>query len=280
MRNALKWLCCHTPPFPGKGRLVVGCDHLVTDYSDPASYQVIGQVNGLAKLEFDLRSFEQRFAYYYGHIERDLIAIARDLYRGGDFVDVGSSLGLYTVCLADLVEKAQNKIISVEPLDFNVVRQLRNLTLNSCLHLVQIHKLALGAAEGTVIMSGDPSFADSNALISNHGDWKVRMCTLDALLRNSTDRIGFIKMDVEGYECEVIAGARETILCDRPNILAEFNRERMAINRFRIEPTWSFFVEADYRPFICESGRLRQIDEPELWENIFLIPRESLSRFQ
>ena len=59
------------------------------------------------------------------------------------------------------------------------------------------------------------------------------MCTLDALLQDHTDRIGLIKMDVGGYECEVVAGGREAILHDRPIVR-------------------------------------RQIEYPEKWENTFL----------
>jgi FkbM family methyltransferase len=276
VRNALRWLCCATPDFRGKGRIVLVCDQVLTDYSDAHSYTVVAQINNLAVLELDLRSFGQRFAYYYGELERDLIAVCRRLYRGGTFVDIGSSLGLYGVCLADLVAKARNRVISVEPLDFNVKRQVRNLTLNRYNNLVEIYKVALGVREGTVKISGDPSFADSNALISDDGDWQVEMCTLDTLLQDRSDRIGLIKMDVEGYECEVIAGGRGTILRDRPILLAEFNRERMTINRCDIQPTWSFFAEADYQFFVCEGAALRQIEYPETWENIFFIPRESL----
>src|SRR5262245_48511002 len=122
LRGALRWISCATPQFRGKGRIVVACDRVLTDYHAARSYSVVPQINGLAMLELDLRSFGQRFAYYYGELERDLIAVCRRFYTGGSFVDVGSSLGLYCVCLGDLVANAGARIISVEPLDFNVKR--------------------------------------------------------------------------------------------------------------------------------------------------------------
>ena len=112
------------PRFKGEGRILLFLDNLLTDYSDPQSYIVQGEFNDCVPFEFDLRPWGQKFAYYYGEWERPYIRILRNLYkiRRGTFVDVGSSLGLYVCCLGEDVLAAGEKIISIEPIPFNLER--------------------------------------------------------------------------------------------------------------------------------------------------------------
>lgn len=67
-----------------------------------------------------------------------------------------------------------------------------------------------------------------------------------------------------------------TISRDRPVILGEFNRERMDINGFKIEDSWRFLMDLDYAAFVEHDAKLYQINQPENWENIFFLPKESL----
>src|SRR5204862_6820425 len=47
---------------------------------------------------------------------------------------------------------------------------------------------------------------------------QVRLATLDSY---GFENVGFLKIDVEGSEMEVLAGARETIRMNRPNMFIE-----------------------------------------------------------
>ena len=50
------------------------------------------------------------------------------------------------------------------------------------------------------------------------------MSTFDAFVKaHSVERIDFIKIDVEGFEIDVLRGARETIERLKPSLLIEFN---------------------------------------------------------
>lgn len=130
IRSALASLLQHTPMFRGKGRIILLLDRMLTDEHDPISFIANGPINGLARMYFDLRAWGQKFAYYYGVWEYDFINLVRQLYKGGAFIDVGSSLGLYVICLGDIVRKYGDVIVSVEPIIFNLDRQKRNVALN------------------------------------------------------------------------------------------------------------------------------------------------------
>ena len=257
--------------FRGKGRLVLLLNRILARKGVP--YHAIGCVNQLALMDLDLRPWGQKFAYYYGEWEKQLIDVTRQLYRGGIFIDIGSSLGLYVVCLGDLVRNAEAAIVSIEPVGFNLARQRTNVRLNGLDDIVQYFQLALGASEATLRLEADRDQEDNNAFICTTGDLEVQVTTLDRLVRTTgIDDVGFIKMDVEGYEPMVISGAEETIRRYHPVILAEFNRERMAINRFEMAPSWQFLTSEGYRAHQIVCGRLLPLLDPGEVENIFFLP--------
>lgn len=265
------------PDFKGKGRIVLLVDKLLTNTADPVSYTVIGKINGESLFEFDLRPWGQKFAFYYRQWEKDYVALLKLFYSGGTFIDIGSSLGLYVVGLAEAVRQQGAEIISIEPVPFNLKRQKRNLELNGIGDEVSFLTHALGAAAGTARIRTDPTMADNNALIASEGDMEIQVARLDDLLGARPGRIGMIKMDVEGYEPAVIEGAVKTLQEHRPVMLAEFNRERIAINQFSMQESWNFLVrEIGYEAYWLDAAtaHLRSLSEPGDIENIFFLPPE------
>lgn len=275
IRNLVSRLSRHTPMFRGKGRIVLIVDGWLTDTSSAESSTVIDTLNNLARFHFDLRPWGQKFAYYYGEWEYEHIEMIRSLYHGGDFVDIGSSLGLYVVCLGDLVAKAGASIISVEPVPQNLVRQKRNVELNQYAHLVRYCQVALGSEAGELHIGFDEMSGDNNAIISEGGNMAIPIMTLDQLIHDSgCERVGLIKLDVEGYEPKIIEGASETIVRHRPIVFAEFNRERMAINGFEMKRSWSFFLDHGYHAYQLSGRNLSPLKQPGDIENIYFLPKE------
>lgn len=224
-------------------------------------------------MNFDLRPWGQKFAYYYGEWEKDYIDLTRQLYPGGAFVDVGSNLGLYAICLGDLVRKAGGVVVSVEPVAFNLEKQKNNVSLNQLDDVVEYFPIALGEMESILRISADPNECDNNAYVSSDGGIEVSVTTLDRLLvKAGIGKVGFIKMDVEGFEPMVIAGGQEIICRDHPVIFSEFNRERMEINGFDIASSWQFLLREGYRAYQVSSGKLQPLVEPGDVENVFFLP--------
>jgi FkbM family methyltransferase len=276
LRGAARWLLSHTPRFRGKGRITLLIDGILTDSSDPASYRTSGLLLGRFPFHFDLRPWGQKFAFYYGEWERDLIEPFRRLYRGGMFVDVGSSLGLYVVCMADLVRAAGGRIVSIEPIPHNLARQRENIALNGIGDLVDCVPLCLGAERGVVHLVADEVGGDNNAFIAAAGGIACDVLPLDELAaERKWPRIGAMKIDVEGYDPLVVEGARERIEHDRPILLIEFNRERMAINGLSVEPAWTFLHGLGYRAFRAQGDALLPVSDPAAYENLFFVPDEA-----
>lgn len=75
-------------------------------------------------------------------------------------------------------------------------------------------------------------------------EFVVELQPLDAL---RLDGVSFMKIDVEGHECEVLEGARQTIERSRPNILVEIQPE----NDERIQ---RFFRDLKFRELGSSDG--------------------------
>jgi len=279
VRAVLPAILSRVPDVRGRGRVTLLLDRILTDERDPRSFQTVGRLNGGFPFAFDLRPWGQKFAYYYRSWEADLLRILRELYRGGWFIDVGSSLGLYVVCMSDRVRAHGGRIASIEPVAFNLERQLQNIAMNGIADVVECVRIAVGAESGSVRLAVDPLRADNNAIVTPDGAVAVEMMTLDTLCATRKwEGIGAIKMDVEGYEPKVIEGGRDVIARERPPILAEFNRERMAINGFSMDGPWDFLHAQGYDAYRLDSGRLRRIESPQRYENLFFIPRDTTQK--
>jgi FkbM family methyltransferase len=120
------------------------------------------------------------------------------------FVDVGANIGSYTV-LASGVRRAQS--ISLEPAPATFAVLLDNLRLNGLDALSEAHNCALGARAGSLRFTTDLDTVNHVATDqdSSSATVEVPVATMDAIVG---DRVPvLIKIDVEGYEQEVLRGA-------------------------------------------------------------------------
>lgn len=160
----------------------------------------------------------------YGEWAQAEIELLGDLLHAGDVVlDVGAFIGTHTLAFASFVGAA-GRVISFEPhpLHFGLLRA--NVAANGC---ANVHLVAAGVAarEGTMSLhlqaapgAANPGGASLQDADAAGGAVPVR--TIDGL---GLERCALIKIDVEGMESEVIAGALATLERLRPIVYAECN---------------------------------------------------------
>ncbi len=142
-------------------------------------------------------------------------------------LDVGASLGLWTIQLARISQQRGAKVWAFEPYPDNLRWLNSNVRANGHCETVEIINAALGAQEGMGWIAGEQG--GGNAVVGfAHRDYSrpTRVLRLDDL--ELPARVSFIKLDVEGYELEVLRGARQVIERDRPVIFGEFNARWLA----------------------------------------------------
>jgi FkbM family methyltransferase len=171
------------------------------------------------------------FAIYLGLYERSTTkAISRSVRSGQIVLDVGANIGTHTLELARRVG-ASGKVFAFEPTLFAYGKLLHNLELNAGLvPIVKAEQLMLAASDSKIaeeqihsswpLVRTDDLHADHlGRLQSTEG---ARAITLDTYLGEAgVERVDFIKLDVDGYECEVLEGARHCLDNFHPIILME-----------------------------------------------------------
>ena len=183
----------------------------------------------------------------YGEWAELELARLLPLLRPGDVaIDVGAHVGSFAVPFARAVGP-QGSVLAFEPQRFVHHMLCGNIALNAAPQL-SAENLAAGD-EARVIMAPIPDYARSG----NFGAWSlaglarapaagrgqnVRMVKLDDHLAR-LDRCRLLKIDVEGLEDRVLAGAEGLIARTRPFVHLELNRPDCApaIDRLR---AWNY----------------------------------------
>jgi FkbM family methyltransferase len=129
------------------------------------------------------------------------------LLRAGDlFADIGANVGSYTV-LAAGVRGA--RVVAVEPDPGAGADLAKNISLNRLGDRVNVEAVALGAGVGELAFSTGQGPMNHVLNGCDQGHRKVRQTTADRLFAAAAPLA--IKLDVEGYEAAVLAGARATL---------------------------------------------------------------------
>ncbi len=169
------------------------------------------------------------------------MAFLLHLLRPGDlFVDVGANVGSYTV-LASAVCGALS--IAIEPDPGTGQWLKKNIETNSIGDRVTVIEAAVGAVAGTTRFTVGQDTTNRVAANSDIATREVKIRILDEILANRAPVL--IKIDVEGYEPQVVAGALTAL--KQPSLAAVITETADSAIRSVMENCG--FVCATYRPF-------------------------------
>jgi len=176
-----------------------------------------------------LDDYVGRSAFYVGELDRKITWICGRIVRRGDVVlDIGANIGMVTVWLSQLVGP-QGRVHSFEPNPLLCERLVAAVDRNR-LSNVQLHQFALGPTASEMSLCIPTHNAGAASLV--HRAHPSRSRTITVPVRRLSDvadnegirSIRFIKIDVEGFEDQVLEGGREVLERVRPeSILFEMN---------------------------------------------------------
>ena len=153
-----------------------------------------------------------------GEDELHLLPFLAD--KNKDSIDIGANKGVFSYLLSKLSSRVH--AFEPNPKMYDILKQIR---INNIL----TYQVALSSKPGFASLlvpmnEKTKKFSNEGASLSKvkvsgaNKSVRVEIKTLDSYL---FDNIGFIKIDVEGYEMEVLKGAVETLKQNKPILLVE-----------------------------------------------------------
>jgi FkbM family methyltransferase len=163
-------------------------------------------------------------------------------YDDGIFIDVGANLGNHTLFFSKIMGK---ECYSFEPNDKVYSALVDNITLNALEKNVKCFNTALGSQSGkaSILSVLENNLGSTTLEYQDNGNIDVK--TLDSMI-SKNQSVALIKIDVEGFEFEVLKGAEETIKTNTPILLIECADQLIIIqtidylNEFNYEPITVF----------------------------------------
>ncbi len=226
----------------------------------------------------DLDDDVQRAIYFDCYEQNDLPWMLAPVPAGGVCLDVGANVGFYTLHFARRVGPG-GVVHAFEPDPHNAARLEANCRLNDFGSVVRIHRQAVGGAAGRL------TFHRSDRAHSGWGSLEpfreavekieVECVTLDAFLAAEGIRhVDLMKVDVEGAECDLLDGARESLAAHVFRHLAiEFNGVRLAARGLTFADFRARLEAAGYRPAPATHELFRRLTDGTLdpatrWDNL------------
>jgi FkbM family methyltransferase len=132
-------------------------------------------------------------------------------------LDVGANIGTHSIVLS----KYYKKVFAFEPLFYELLE--KNLELNN-INNVDVSPFGLSDKKSKSFIKRVNSNPGASYIDSEKGSESVDLNSLDNL--SFENPICFMKIDVEGHELELINGAKETILKNKPVIIIEIKNKK------------------------------------------------------
>ncbi len=257
---------CHAlPNFRGKVRaaemamkfLRLENHHMLKTASidSPAQY--------LALLDFHSR--HERWAYFMNEYESDTTRFLVRLFDGeGCFIDVGANIGLIALPFSKLVaerDRAAPQIYCIEAVSANVERLQHNIRLNGLEETIRAIAKGVGDIEKEVQLQIEGNLKEGEGtgtanILSDHTDHPAErvplaITTLDNLIDEGliSREVSLIKIDVDGYDLNVLKGAKNMLSYSRPIIFGEFMEHCLAWHGQSYTDVIEYVTPLDYRVY-------------------------------
>jgi FkbM family methyltransferase len=258
-------LCRYAANWRGIWRLKLGERALV--YRFAQSGNLVTKTKWGVPIEVRKNDSVGHTVYFFGDYERKLLnAIRRELKSGDVALDIGANIGVVSLYCATLVGQT-GRVFAIEPLQQNHELLQRNLQRAGFDNVIQAELCALGAEEKSVTIQFN-EYTDNwgnTSLLNQSGASRqeVSMLRLDTLWEKwGRPQITFVKLDVEGFEIEVLKGATRLLRQSPPKVwIVEFNLDYLSRQDNGVANLWNYFINHAYTPYHMKT-RTRMAQPP------------------
>jgi FkbM family methyltransferase len=206
-------------------------------------------------LQVPVKYFYQRVR---GHCEAEMALLPMLALPGAHVADVGGNRGIYAYRLRKL--GARVEVFEPNPVCAGVLQSWAHTAGGVC-----VHPVALSSGDGSAklhipVDSQGLEHDASASLESQDGaqfrDCEVALRTLDSF---GYSDLSFIKIDVEGHESSVLAGASATLGVSKPALLIEIEQRHNPNQPIR--EIFDYIESRGYRGLFFKGGKLIPINQ-------------------
>ena len=208
---------------------------------------------GLGRAIFEFTYFRYKAFFEAGEVE----LLSAYVVEGGTVIDVGANIGFFTLKFAKWVGDS-GRVYSIEPEEKNFDRLSQRVHDNNYKSRVTLVKAAAAEKSGKAMLAinldnpMDHRLSDSGA--------PVKAITIDELSAYyDLQKLCLIKIDVQGAEDRVIAGALETIKKFSPVLFVEIEEDSICADS-REFIFWEKLIYFGYWPYILEKNGPKRFD--------------------
>jgi FkbM family methyltransferase len=209
------------------------------------------------------------------HYEPELWLVPQLARRSSIAIDVGGNAGVWCLQMA----RFAREVHCFEPNPVCIAALRRVLPRRASLH-----RVALSEKTGEAQLRFDPgntgvgTIEEKNTLTTNAGIKAIETVSVTTapLDEFAFRAVSLIKIDVEGHEEAVLAGAVETLARERPAVICEIEDRH---NQGGLARVRSFFHERRYRAAAIHRGRLRDLLAIEQEGGTTLAAAEGINNF-
>mgnify|MGYP006425957123 CR=1 FL=1 len=192
--------------------------------------------------------------------EKCLMQIARQ-NEIKTFLDIGANHGYYSLKIASAFPNG--RVYSFEPFSYNLEILNKNITLNSLENITVVNNVVSNIENKVkVYFSGKENSGETTAVrieadqkISSYEE--VESIVLDSwLMKENLKKIDLVKIDVEGFELNVLKGMKKILLRDKPFVFVEHNSKTLSKNSSSIEEIVNYMKAHNYLAYDISKGYL------------------------
>jgi FkbM family methyltransferase len=141
------------------------------------------------------------------HEFNDMFFLLHFLRKEDTFMDIGANIGSYSILASSQVG---TESISIEPVPTTFNHLLQNIAINQAQLRITALNMALGSTKGFIEFTSQLDTVNHVAVEKDPSNIKVPVDTVDNIMQQRK-KPSLIKIDVEGFETEVIRGAIATL---------------------------------------------------------------------
>lgn len=212
---------------------------------------------------FTNKEYIERRVWMMGEYETEVLkAFELSVKKDAVALDIGANIGINAMRLSKLVGE-YGKVYAFEPIPFNQNRLKKNIALNN-IDNINVMEFALGLNNEQLSIAIDANEENMGAIsLRNPQEQGVAITVRngdDWVKEQQIEKIDFMKIDVEGFEWNVITGLSETIKKYHPSILIEWDTNYLNMVGADMN-SWNEFIESNqYKIMQVEQYQLVEVN--------------------